>query len=81
MKNVLIVYFSQTGQAKLAIDSVMGAFENNANYKTYYSLIKPKVPFPFPWKYTEFFDMFPETVQGIPCKLSFPQLTYLSNTI
>lgn len=72
MKNVLIVYFSQTGQAKLAIDSVMGAFENNANYKTHYSLIKPKTPFPFPWKYTEFFDMFPETVQGVACEIELP---------
>jgi hypothetical protein len=74
MKNVLIVYFSQTGQAKLAIDSVMRTFENNANYKTYYSLIKPKVAFPFPWKYTEFFDMFPETVQGIPCEIELPAI-------
>ena len=72
MKNILIVYFSQTGQAKLAIDSLMGAFENNANYKTHYSLIKPKTPFPFPWKYTEFFDMFPETVQGIACEIEPP---------
>lgn len=74
MKNVLIVYYSQTGQAKLAVDSVMRTFENNANYKTYYSLIKPKVPFPFPWKYTEFFDMFPETVQGVACEIELPAI-------
>lgn len=74
MKNVLIVYFSQTGQAKLAIDSVMLPFENNANYKMHYLLIKPVSPFPYPWKYTEFFDMFPETVQGVACDIEYPSV-------
>lgn len=69
MKRVLVVYFSQTGQAKQALDSVLKPFETNTNYHLDYLLVKPKKIFPYPWSYTEFFDIFPETVQGIPCEL------------
>lgn len=69
MKRVLVVYFSQTGQAKQAIDAVLKPFEVNTNYHLDYLLIKPKKIFSYPWSYTEFFDIFPETVQGVPCDL------------
>jgi hypothetical protein len=69
MKRALVIYFSQTGQAKQALDSVLKPFEKNANYHLDYLLIKPKKAFPFPWSYTQFFDNFPETVNGIPCEL------------
>ena len=69
MKNILVVYYTQTGQAKEALDSVLLPFINNVDYKLHYLLVKSKVPFPFPWKYTEFFEMFPETVQGVACEL------------
>ena len=69
MKRVLVVYFSQTGQAKQAIDAVLTPFEENINYRIDYLLIKPKKTFPYPWSYTEFFDIFPETVHAVPCDL------------
>jgi hypothetical protein len=69
MQHVLVVYFSQTGQAKLALDAVLKPFTDNQNYKLHYQLIKPKKVFPYPWKYAEFFDIFPETVQGVPCEI------------
>ena len=42
MKRVLVVYFSQTGQAKQAIDSVLKPIEEDINYTLDYLLIKPK---------------------------------------
>ncbi|MBI3520666.1 MAG: dialkylresorcinol condensing enzyme DarA [Bacteroidetes bacterium] len=69
MKKALVVYFSQTGQAKLALDAVLKPFEENKDYHIDYLLIKPKKSFPYPWSYMEFFDVFPETVHGIPCEL------------
>lgn len=69
MKRALVIYFSQTGQAKQALDSVLKPFEENANYHLDYLLIKPKKAFPYPWSYMQFFDAFPETVNGIPCEL------------
>ncbi|MES2515551.1 MAG: hypothetical protein V4580_15455 [Bacteroidota bacterium] len=69
MKKVLVVYYSQTGQAKQALDSVLKPVVENANYTIDYLLIKPKLAFPYPWSYTQFFDVFPETVNGIACEL------------
>lgn len=69
MKKVLVVYYSQTGQAKQALDAVLKPFEENQNYQLDYLLIQPKKKFPYPWSYTEFFDVFPETVHGVPCEL------------
>ncbi|MFN8117228.1 MAG: dialkylresorcinol condensing enzyme DarA [Bacteroidia bacterium] len=69
MKKILVVYYTQTGQAKLALDATLKPFTENSNYQLDYLLIKPKKSFPYPWSYTEFFDAFPETVHGIPCEL------------
>lgn len=69
MKKILVVYYTQTGQAKLALDATLKPFTENSNYQLDYLLIKPKKTFPYPWSYTEFFDAFPETVHGIPCEL------------
>ena len=69
MKKVLIVYYTQTGQAKQALDATLKPFEDNKNYQLDYLLVKPKNAFPYPWSYTQFFDAFPETVHGIPCEL------------
>lgn len=69
MKHILIIYYSQTGQAKAALDATLMPFAINAEYVLHYQLIKPKNKFPYPWKYIEFFDAFPETVHGVACEL------------
>ena len=69
MKKILVIYFSQTGQAKQALDATLKPFAENSNYQLDYHLIKPKKAFPYPWSYTQFFDVFPETVQGFPCEI------------
>ncbi|MES2565437.1 MAG: dialkylresorcinol condensing enzyme DarA [Bacteroidota bacterium] len=69
MKKVLVVYYSQTGQAKSVLDAVLKPLKENKNYYLDYLLIQPKKSFPYPWSYTQFFDVFPETVQGVACEL------------
>lgn len=69
LKKILVIYFTQTGQAKLALDAVLKPFIGNPEYSIHYELIKPKTQLPFPWKYSEFFDVFPENVQGVPFEL------------
>ena len=69
MKKILVIYFTQTGQAKKGIDAVLKPFLNNSDYLVHYELIKPKTQIPYPWKYSEFFDAFPENVKSIPFEL------------
>ncbi len=69
MKKVLVIYFSQSGQLYKAITATLRdlSFDNEISMTT--EQLKPRNPFPFPWTYMQFFDAFPETVQGIPCEL------------
>ncbi|MES2132414.1 MAG: dialkylresorcinol condensing enzyme DarA [Bacteroidota bacterium] len=69
MKHILVIYFSQTGQAKQVLDATLKPFQENSDDVLHYHVVKPKKTFPYPWKYTEFFDVFPETVHGVPCEL------------
>jgi hypothetical protein len=69
MKNILVIYYSQTGQAKQVLDATLKPFAENPDYTLHYHLVQPKKTFPYPWSYTQFFDAFPETVHGVPCEL------------
>lgn len=64
-----MVYYTQTGQLKSAIDSTLSNFSAHENVSVDYLEIETLVPYPYPWSYTEFFDVFPETVKGVPCDL------------
>jgi hypothetical protein len=69
MKKILVIYFTQTGQLRSAIEATLKPLKEDANCKIYYHEILPVKPYPYPWKYTEFFDVFPETVNGVPCEI------------
>jgi hypothetical protein len=69
MKKVLVVYYTQTGQLNHALRATLAPLENQPGITLHYEQIKPVTPYPYPWSYTAFFDIFPETVQGVPCEL------------
>ncbi len=69
MKNVLVVYFTQTGQLSSAVKATLKPLENDPAVNIHYELVQPKKAYPYPWSYMEFFDVFPENVHGIPCEL------------
>ncbi len=68
-KKILVVYYSQTGQLLDIVNSVMSPIVQDENISVTYEVLKPKPPFPFPWKSDEFFQAMPECVKGIPCGL------------
>jgi len=67
MKNCLIIYYSQSGQALNIARSATEPLKNEFNL--HFEELKPTVPFPFPWKGMSFFQAFPESVLEIPCSL------------
>lgn len=69
MKKILVIYFTQTGQARTAIDATLKPLVENKDYEIDYELISPKTTFSYPWGYQEFMDAFPENVFGIPMEL------------
>lgn len=69
MKNILIIYYSQSGQLTEIVKSFAKPFEGSENYSVTYANIKPVKEYKFPWKGYDFFDAFPESVYRIPCEL------------
>lgn len=67
MKKILVVYYSQTGQLKRIVDSILGPLESE--FELIFEELKPVPAFPFPWNGMPFFQAFPESVKEIPCQL------------
>jgi len=62
MKKVLIVQYSQTGQLSRITDSISKPLIDSDRVNVTTISIKPEKPFPFPWDFFSFFDVFPESV-------------------
>ena len=63
MKRVLVVYYTQSGQLKEIIDSVLSPL---TEVTIDFLPIDTAEPFPFPWTDDTFFDAFPESYLQIP---------------
>jgi len=69
MKNVLVIYYSQSGQLKEIADRIAKPLLNDAEINVVFHEIQLKQPFPFPWDKDSFFDAFPESFLQEPTAL------------
>ncbi|MDN5475386.1 MAG: dialkylresorcinol condensing enzyme DarA [Chryseobacterium sp.] len=71
-KNILVIYYSQTGQLEDIVKNMAQPFESKKEeYNVTYYNIKLKEDFPFPWPGDVFFNTFPESYLQIPKEI-FP---------
>ena len=72
-KNILVIYYSQTGQLEDIVRTIAQPFEakKEAYDITYYN-IQLKEDFPFPWPGDVFFNTFPESYLQIPKEIVPP---------
>ena len=56
MKNVLVIYYSQSGQLESIAQNIAKPFLNSEEIKVTFHEIQLEKPFPFPWDKTSFFD-------------------------
>src|SRR5690606_30022141 len=68
MKEILIIYYSQTGQLFDILKNISATISDENVSISYYEIV-PKKKFPFPWKQEEFYGAFPETFLQIPVPL------------
>lgn len=69
MKNVLVIYYSQSGQLESIAKNIAKPFLNSDEIKVTFHEIQVEKPFPFPWDKSSFFDAFPESFLQIPREL------------
>ncbi|NHF60574.1 dialkylresorcinol condensing enzyme DarA [Flavobacteriaceae bacterium TP-CH-4] len=72
MKEVLVVYYSQTGQLFDIINNIVSTLKDENINITYHEII-PKKPFPFPWKEEDFLDAFPDSFLQTPHEVHPPR--------
>ncbi|WP_080776967.1 hypothetical protein [Chryseobacterium phocaeense] len=71
-KNILIIYYSQTGQLEDIVKNMAKPFEaKKEEYEVTYYNIQLKEDFPFPWPGDVFFNTFPESYLQVPKEI-FP---------
>lgn len=69
MKNVLVIYYTQSGQLKEIAQQIAKPLLDDANVSLTFHEIQLENPFPFPWDKASFFDAFPESFLQIPREL------------
>jgi len=78
-KKVLVVHYSQTGQLSRLVKSVVNPLDAASHIDVSYVTIEPLKPYPFPWPFFAFFDVFPECVYLDPPDIKMdldPESTY-----
>lgn len=73
MKKILLVSYSQTGQLTRLAENFIRPLQAQPDIQVEHLIIQPKQAFPFPWKFTPFFNTFPETVHLQPQPIEPPQ--------
>jgi hypothetical protein len=68
MKKILVLYYTQTGQLKDILDSLLKPF-SSGEFEVHFEQIVPVQKFPFPWSAFDFFNAFPETFSQKPYPL------------
>lgn len=72
-KEILVIYYSQTGQLTDIVKNIARPFEaKKEEYNVTYYNIKLKKDFPFPWPNDVFFNTFPESYLQIPSDILPP---------
>lgn len=72
-KNILVIYYSQTGQLEDIVKNIAQPFEEKKNeYDVTYFNIRLKEDFAFPWSGDVFFNTFPESYLQIPSEIVPP---------
>jgi len=67
-KKIALFYYTQTGQALQIAEKICEPLEE-AGCEIVRKPIIPEEPFPFPWSSMGFYQAFPESRLGIPCRL------------
>ncbi|WP_298502859.1 dialkylrecorsinol condensing enzyme DarA [uncultured Maribacter sp.] len=77
MKEVLVVYYTQTGQLLDILENIVVPFDKEKVNVTYHK-IELEDPFPFPWTKEAFYNAFPESFRQVPAKLKAPNESVFS---
>jgi hypothetical protein len=62
MKKILVLQYSQTGQLSRIVQSISAPLQASSGIELQTENLQPVDPYPFPWPFFKFLDVFPECV-------------------
>ena len=72
MKKVLLIHYSQSGQLTRIMQSFTDPLKTYKEIQLVCEELRPVKPYPFPWPFFKFLDVFPECLSMTPSELSPP---------
>jgi len=75
IKRVLVILYSQTGQLTRIVDSILEPLRQDSGIDVHVEHLRPVTPFPFPWTFFSFLDVFPESAHLVPPQMHSLALT------
>ena len=69
MTRILVLYYSQTGQLTRAARTMLAPLAARRDVEIVWQELKPLTPYPFPWSFFRFLDVFPECVYLDPAPI------------
>ncbi len=66
MKNILVLYYSQSGQLEDILNNMVQPLKQSDDIEVTMCAIQPEKPYAFPWNKKDFFNVFPESYLQIP---------------
>jgi hypothetical protein len=66
MKRILVIYYSQTGQLRDVVDSIVQPLQAASDIDVEVVSLKSVQAFPFPWPFWRFFNTFAECIHNDP---------------
>lgn len=78
MKNVIVIYYTQSGQLEKIAHNIAKPLLNDQEISVTFYNIEMEKPFPFPWPKADFFDAFPESFLQIPAPIHSPSQDILN---
>ena len=78
MKNILVIYYTQSGQLEEIVKNVAYPLTQEEDVNVTYYQIEMEEKFPFPWNKEAFFNVFPESFLQVPANIISPSEEILS---
>lgn len=61
IKRILVLSYSQTGQLAEITQRIVEPLQQDGNFDVHIETLRPVAPYPFPWRFFNFLDAFPES--------------------
>lgn len=65
-RKILVIHYCQSGQLTRIVESFLRPLMADPGYEVNWEILEPVKPYPYPWPFFRFLDVFPECIGMVP---------------